>query len=93
MDDNEIRRLLSDAPRLSFVSSPPGFAAINRDRIAESHGEPLAQQVDAWVERAGGHQRAIEQPVSRGLRAGRRLVPTLPRPAVVWYVPAEALKP
>lgn len=91
MNDEAIRRLLTDSPKLSLVHSLPGFVAISRDRIVERQGEDVARAVDAWVERVGGRLRRIRQPVSQGLRRGRIVAPDPGPSAGVWDVPLAAL--
>ena len=86
---NDVRRLLAERDRLSFVRTPHGFVAISHDHFAAEHGEELAVVVDGWVEAAGGEVQTLPPPQSRGLRAGRPFARA--QATTVWRVPRSRL--
>jgi hypothetical protein len=93
MDDEAIRRLLSEAEQLSMVVSPPGMVSISRDRFALQHGRDAAQGTDAFVERVGGAIRQLPplRP-SRRQRIGQQAPRARGPRRTVWDVPRDALR-
>jgi hypothetical protein len=97
LTDEEIRRALADAPRISFARHRPGHVLIDRERLLdsfESQGhdrEQAGEQVEAWVSAAGGRTRWLDPPVSHGLRPGRRVAPLPGSPTVALEVGSDRL--
>jgi len=86
MDDEQIRKLLSDLPTAPFIWSAEGKVVIMEEKVVEAGGDPFA--VAAWVEAHGGDlDRTL--PVV----ATRRGVTAIPKPKGKRYyvVPEKEL--
>ncbi len=86
MDDEQIRKLLSDLPTAPFIWSAEAKVVIMEEKVVEAGGDPLA--VAAWVEAHGGDlDRTL--PVV----ATRRGVTAIPKPKGKRYyvVPEKEL--
>ena len=91
-DDDTIRSLLSELPRLSTVRKPGGFVAISYsdviDRIEEMDLD--IEGVTAWVTERGGRVRTPPPVQSQTLGRGRRLARTVPGDPY-YVIPLAAL--
>jgi branched-subunit amino acid aminotransferase/4-amino-4-deoxychorismate lyase len=95
MTDDHIQRLLRNADRLAFGIRPAGFVLINRTRLLAAKGisQPDALLIDQWVGRVGGGLQPLRRAKPEAARKHHQhLQRTTRLEAIVWGVPAQALK-
>jgi len=97
LTDEEIRRALGEAPRISFARRRLGHILIDRERLLDmlekqghSRGE-AGERVEAWVDAVGGRTRLLPAPISQSLRSGRQVAPDPGPPVIALEIPSDRL--
>jgi len=97
LGDEEIRRALGEAPRISFARRRLGHILIDRERLLdmlerEGHGrDEASERVEAWVDAVGGRTRLLPAPISQSLRPGRQVAPDPGPPVIALEIPSDRL--